>query len=372
MARSKDFQLGDQPEWANTEAAVAKEGVAYVAQLIDESPARSLLTRGFAVVELAQATREKYDVFHIGFENFCALPREERAKHALLQFDKAAHSPNQYHGYSEVANLKTQFMMRLQGHGGSLLMPQELQGAGPPLFQDMDALCRDLEGKVLAAKGMDKRVLSHILDPTPKSPVEAICVSDGNVVCSSYLPDGFVSSSIMDNFHYCGEAASPLEENKDQEHAERFVNNHSSHTDSGLMTAVVTTDVPGLEVLDQSCNEWIAIEQHMHEFAKAQGVDHRSFAVFFWGDSVVHLGVEGATPSLHRVQRTDKERFSVVFKQRTSPLTTPPRYQEDYDLIGIQNRALAPMKEAAARRRLHLLLAGSMLAVASLLPGRTR
>ena len=49
------------------------------------------------------------------------------------------------------------------------------------------------------------------------------------------------------------------------------------------------------------------------------------------------------------------ERFSVVFKQRTTPASTAPRYQEDYELATLQLASLDALRrntEARKERRL--------------------
>ena len=85
------------------------------------------------------------------------------------------------------------------------------------------------------------------------------------------------------------------------------------------------------------------------------------YATIFWADSVSYLKAPGLQPCMHRVGKSTKERYSVVFKQRTSTLTTPcryplallslllsflhlslilRRYQEDYILADIQKKAV--------------------------------
>jgi isopenicillin N synthase-like dioxygenase len=96
----------------------------------------------------------------------------------------------------------------------------------------------------------------------------------------------------MDNFHYWNnfnkEKKTALEINnpKAAKVEDRFHNNHSSHSDSGLMTVVVTTDEPGLEVQDQSTGKWIALEMLLHQYVKnLEGpYPHRKYATIFWGD----------------------------------------------------------------------------------------
>jgi hypothetical protein len=120
----------------------------------------------------------------------------------------------------------------------------------------------------------------------------------------------------------------------------RYYNNHAAHTDSGLLTVVITTDVPGLELVDQKEKKWLAIERLVHTFVReANGTSlegdlgHRRYAVVFWSDSLEYLVAGKRLPEgwnmpracLHRVEKCDSGRYSVVFKQRTTPLKTACR-----------------------------------------------
>ena len=96
---------------------------------------------------------------------------------------------------------------------------------------------------------------------------------------------------------------------------------------------MVCTDEPGLQVYDQSLQQWLAIEEIIHAFVRREEEhdDHRRFGVVFWGDSVSHLS-DVVKPCLHRV-KTKRARSSIVFKQRTMPIATSCRYGEDYILV---------------------------------------
>jgi hypothetical protein len=395
--RQRKFRLGEQPEWANTEPAPEPKA-GYIADLLSprSSPATHLLERGFCVVEISPTARDLYARFHSGFERFCRRPRSERAAFAALQFDAEKHSPNQFHGYSEVDALKCQFMMRLEGSSsqlgtgtgsddegdssgaGTLAFPEELYPEGLRLFELMDTLCRGLATAAMRELGLPEERVAQALDPVAPaySPSKAESLRG---TTSPYLLPGYISSSIMDTFYYFGtfeEAGvepppasttggnAPMmgafEAPDDPDASEkdtdvRHVNNHAAHTDSGLLTAVIVTDTPALEVLDQSTGEWVALELHLHEYCRVNQLDHRSFATVFWSDSVVYLreqadrrslavpergSAKDLVPCLHRVARAEGSRVSIVYKQRSSPLRTAPRYQEDYMLAKLQLDAL--------------------------------
>lgn len=333
----KRFELGEQPNWLNTEEAEIRVDVGLVRELLEQGAVRGLVARGYGLVELSPAQLALYEEFHAGFERFCALPVAEKREFALVQFDSEANSPNQYHGYSEVSELKSQFMMRL---GGGLPLPRFMEQSGPSLFQELDVLCRTAANGAAKALGLPRHAVEELLDPCP-------------------LPsEDFVSSSILDNFHYQQllPAAAAAER--------RYFNNHSAHTDSGLMTVVVCTDSPGLEVLDGELGLWVSIEQSIHEYAKQHNRSHREFAVLFWGDSVAYLHSSKLGPCLHRVEKLQPgsgQRFSVVYKQRTNPSLTQPRYQEDYVLIARQRLPLPLRVKRVARERVAVLLLASGL-----------
>jgi hypothetical protein len=117
------FALGEQPEWAGTEAVdETVDAVSFISTLLQEDPSESLLRRGYCIVSVDDEYLQLSSAFHSTFEEFCALPEEEKHKFAFLQFDPNTHSPNQYHGFSTVDGLKEQFMVIIV-----LLYTQKLQ-----------------------------------------------------------------------------------------------------------------------------------------------------------------------------------------------------------------------------------------------------
>merc|ERR1712173_331571 len=101
----------------------------------------------------------------------------------------------------------------------------------------------------------------------------------------------------------------------------------------------------------------------MHKYLKESGeykkdkLCHRKYATFFWSDSVEYLNNapmvkeskqqgKKLVPLFHRVADCNNERYSVVFKQRTAPLRTHCRYQEDYILASIQQKVDTESKNA--------------------------
>lgn len=213
---AKKFQLGEQPAWLNTAPAEISVDVELIQTLLNESPTTSLIHRGYCLIELDSNLKILYAEFHNAFELFCRRPLLEKQKFAIVQFDTALNSPNQFHGYSEVSQLKSQFMIR-SGHNdaGLLPLPRIFKPCALQVFHAMDLLCRNAAHNVCAKLNLPNNLVDDLLDPL-------------------HPPSGFISSSILDNFHY--QSASSNDGDN------RFLNNHAAHTDSGLMTCVVCTD----------------------------------------------------------------------------------------------------------------------------------
>jgi len=358
----KQFTLGEQPDWAGTEDVDSTLDGSFVQTLIKEENQVSLLKRGYCLFPLDDMSLGLYSSFHDAFEKFSALPVPDKQRYAHLQFDKASYSPNQYHGFSVVEGLKEQFMMRIGGGNcPELEIPEDLGNIGAQLYENLDQICRNLAYKTMEELKLSPTLVDKVLDPVMKRGV--IPTREGNTTATPYIPKGYISSSILDNFHYYNKFdKTDSYDNKQIENSpakgepDRFHNNHAAHTDSGLLTVVVTTDTPGLEVVDQQLGKWVAIERLIHKYVQNSNIEKawRRYAIVFWSDSIIYL-IRDATGKkqaqleslprvpescLHRVQRCDGERFSVVFKQRTTPLTTPPRYQEDFPLAKKQLEAV--------------------------------
>jgi len=338
------FQLGEQPIWIGKEECTLMKDD-FIPTLLGESPASSLISRGYAVVKISEKMTHLYSQFHQSFEIFSHSTEEHKKTYATL-FTKDTFSPNQFHGFSVVTGLKEQFMMRVSGRENNLFTPGNENGidlgvTGMNLYQELDQMCRRYEYEVMKNLGLDSHLVDKILDPVFKVDTGASREGDSLVCCSDYVLPNYISSSIMDNFHYFNSIHTTTK----VEDKEQFHNNHASHSDSGLMTAVVVTDEPGLEVFDQKLKCWIALEQVLHKYLKDQGpLAHRQYATIFWGDSHVYLKAN-LHECMHRVATSKGERYSVVFKQRTSPTATAPRYQEDYELALVQLKSIDAAKK---------------------------
>jgi len=351
---SKQFTIGEQPDWAGTEECIDAPDN-FIASLLKD-PASSLIKSGYALIELPEQITDTYTEFHDAFVAFSRAPEEDKERYASKQFEQGnktkKFSPNQFHGFSVMSGLKEQFMMRLCGENMALPTPgqykqkdgktKDLGIVGMKLYEQLDLTCRGLAHEVVSKLSLPKENVDKVLDPiNVKGGEPTRDPEDANKCYSKFVPPNYISSSIMDNFHYFNSFS------EEEDAHERFHNNHAAHTDSGLLTTVVVTDKPGLEVFDQDLDGWIAIEKYVHAYAKAKGVSHRRYCSLFWGDSVVYLKDKTMKPCLHRVGKCEDERFSIVFKQRTSPLATAPRYQEDYELALVQMKAMDIAKKAA-------------------------
>jgi len=365
------------------------------------------------VFELTEPVRQAYAEFALSFAVFCQLTLDQKAQFAstfesevgsLPQVKGAStFSPNQFHGYSQIQGLKEQFMIRHGGHGSQLAFPASFpidpEKKLDPFFWDkktthfgqsalrlyalLDHICRSVLYEVASDLRMSRSSVEKINDPLEIPVSKALEVPavhtdstspNGIDVCSSdYLHEGYISSSILDVFHYFNRFRShPQSKSK-------FKNNHLSHSDSGILTLVPCADEPGLEVFDQKEKVWIALEKIIHEAAAQMNNEetnaaqqepsisrlaryamlstsspqtqnqgpkrivppaHRRFATIFWSDSYIYFCPNRAAECMHRVSICDDERYSIVYKMRTNPLTTAPRYQEDYILGRQQLSAL--------------------------------
>jgi len=276
-------------------------------------------------------------------------------------YDNSKYSPNQFHGYSRMQGLKEQYMIRAPGLNAHLYFPGSypINNTQSPhfgftslvLYEQLDQTCRYCLYEVSKHLNIDSARVNHILDPLYRvhekidlkndkyvnfesyrnTQVTTQVNVDGIAECTTnYMIPSYVSSSLLDVFRY----GNKFEE--DHEADNKFKNNHLSHSDSGILTLVPCADVAGLEVCDQQLEQWLGIEQMIH----AHMDNHRNYGTIFWGDSFEYLCKKDAEACMHRVGRSNVERFSIVFKQRTCPTTTAPRYQEDYELGFLQLKAL--------------------------------
>ena len=75
-------------------------------------------------------------------------------------------------------------------------------------------------------------------------------VADDSKCWTSYVLPGYISSSLLDMFHYYNKF------DREDGSNEKYKNNHLSHTDSGILTLVPCAAIPGLEV----CHEHVTLK----------------------------------------------------------------------------------------------------------------
>ena len=115
---------------------------------------------------------------------------------------------------------------------------------------------------------------------------------------------------------------------------------HGVHVDLGLISVIpVTPCNPSLQVFDQKEDEWVDIECLIQDYCARNGLSGNEFGVILTGESVdpyINRHVESAQnrlkPCYYRIDNGEMERHSVVYKQRTAPLRSHARYQEDFFL----------------------------------------
>lgn len=91
------------------------------------------------------------------------------------------------------------------------------------LYEKMELFLRNIEYEVVDRLSISKDAVDRILDPICEVDQPVFRDKDDSAVCcSKFVPKNYISSSIMDCFHY-------FEPNRQK--SVRFVNNHGSHTD---------------------------------------------------------------------------------------------------------------------------------------------
>jgi len=330
--------LGEQPEWGGLEECLEiPDPKEFIQELIESDLAESLINRGYALIPLDEDLKKVYADFALSLKAFCDQDISEKVKFATLM-DNSKYTPNQFHGYSRMEGLKEQYMIRSSGKGANLILPGSYHGSphfgetALRLYQHLDNTCRKALYCVAERLVIPYANVDRIIDEVDQHDglVTVHPSKDGDICYTTYTHPGYISSSLLDVFHYGNTFA------KEDRSFEKFKNNHLSHSDSGILTLVPVADVPGLDVYDQKLEAWIALEQMVH----ANTPDHRKYGTIFWGDSFEYLSKYILKACMHRVSKCESERYSIVFKMRTKPTATAPRYQEDYGLAVLQQRSL--------------------------------
>lgn len=322
----------------------ARNGSFITALLANETIPESLVTRGYAIIQFSPATAIVYASLYDQSKAFFSAPDKIKRKYAQIQFDDNNRSPNSLFGFSLVKDVKEQFMIRsaakqqLKTPGNDFITDhrddstnshRDFGVLGLVLFEKLDVLCRSMMGDILNLFNKPQRIMNDILDPINK--IDGTVTRDGDQCHAEYMLDGYISSSVLDCYHY-------FPSKHDQY-------GHGVHADSGLLTVIpMTPSNPSLQVFDQRENEWIDIERLIVEYCKANGRNMKEFGVMMNGESVdpyINRHIESSEnrlkPCFYRIDNGKVERHSVVFKQRTAPLRSHARYQEDFFLAKLHS-----------------------------------
>lgn len=202
--------------------------------LMKESPAHQMIKRGYAIVPISPDLTRIYGEFAESLALFCKQPLEEKLKFAQLKngtkMDDSRFTPNQYHGYSQMLGLKEQFMIRAAGRNTDLYLPAQV---GPDrnfadlslrLYEMLDQLGRRHLHAVSQQLGLRASAVDRVLDPVNKRSIDPLLEdSDLGAKCATdYMFPGFISTSILDVFHYFNNFRSEEADKDDQ-----FHNNHA-------------------------------------------------------------------------------------------------------------------------------------------------
>jgi len=292
-----------------------------------ETMTTSLLTRGYAIVKILDDHVPTIQALLKAQRIFFSLSMEFK-----LKYKGGCHKVESY-GYSAVVNLKEYYQVRAGGKGSNLPFP-----AGKPDFGVQavkcyylfDKLGRSCLNAITQELQLDKQRMNLLLDPP--SPSRHQIVRDSENVWTDFLPEGYVSSSNVDVFIY---------PNLDK-HNNLWSSNHPAHVDSGILSLIPCSDLPGLEFQDQKLNAWIAVEELIHKNIKPTE-SHNQYVVVMVGECLNIESNKRIGAGMHRVRRIPEvngPRYSIVYKMRSRPAVTGPRYQQDYAIIEIQSKAL--------------------------------
>jgi len=293
-----------------------------------ETMTTSLLTRGYAIVKLPNHQVPIIEALQNAQKAFFSMSTEEK-----LKYKGGCHEVSSY-GYSAVVNLKEYYQVRAGGKGSKLPYPSDgeidfgLEALRSYyLFDELGRSCLDKLTKELK---LDKKRMDLLLDPPP--PQTHQVVREGNYVWADFLPDYYVSSSNVDVFIY---------PNLDK-YNDNWSSNHPAHVDSGILSLIPCSDLPGLEFQDQKLNAWIAVEELIQNNVK-EPESYRQYVVIMVGECLNLESNKRIGAGMHRVRRIPESkgpRYSIVYKMRARPVITGPRYQQDYAIIDIQSKAL--------------------------------
>lgn len=237
---------------------------------------------------------------------FFELPEDVKAKFAAnKQVVESA-------CYSHVASLKEYFQVRASGSGidGIAFPSKEFAEAVLQVYGDFDEIGRKVFPLLLARTDVPQSDISKMIDPRPESSMGKIIVeySDSSTT-SNLVPTNYISSSNVDLFHYYNDPSTEA----------KWPMNHSSHTDSGILSFIPCSDEPGLDFYDQKLNCWLAIEDLIHRSAPGK---YQEYGIVMVSDSIEQISKKQIAAGLHRVSRGVRPRDSIVFKMRGRPACT--------------------------------------------------
>lgn len=305
---------------------------------------KAVKTRGYAILRLSEAASEAMTRLRASQTAFFATPREEKKKFVECH-------PVKTHGISEVTNLKYYFQARAGGANSGLPFPASSSEGTPDFgiaatdaYTQLDLLGRSCLIELAPSLNVGIDRIADLMDPIGSGKevkMEDISkekilelkfksTRNGGSVSSDFFSDRYVSSSNLDLFYY----------HNDPTTGDKWALNHPSHTDSGIISLIPVSAVPALDFLDQTLNQWIAIEKVIQEQAPALGLSHFDLVVVMAGDTLEWLAKNSFKAGMHRVVRTQQPRESAVYKLRARPERVGPRYEVDYVIVPIQRDAL--------------------------------
>eukprot|EP01128_Nolandella_sp_AFSM9_P011949 TRINITY_DN8833_c0_g1_i1.p1 TRINITY_DN8833_c0_g1~~TRINITY_DN8833_c0_g1_i1.p1 ORF type:complete len:336 (-),score=71.18 TRINITY_DN8833_c0_g1_i1:90-1097(-) len=299
-----------------------------------ESLSKSLLGRGYAIVKMDGFKEDVISLRNAQDNFFAHTDEEEKQRYNAGKI----HAVSSY-GYSLVDKLKEYYQVRVGGQGTKFEFASGKPDFGviaTKCYKHFDDLGRSILETLIKENDLDGNYIHKMLDPpSPHSDHEVKRGGKNNAdVYTNMLPPGYPSSSNIDLFRYFNLDA----------FNDKWNSNHPAHVDSGLISIIPVSTIPGLEFEDQKLGGWIAIEKFVQDNDPA---NFESYAIVMIGEALALATKNVLRAGMHRVRRIPEAtgpRYSTVFKMRSRPAITGPRYQQDYEVLTMQEEALKNSK----------------------------
>eukprot|EP00300_Choanocystis_sp_HF-7_P039585 c5902_g1_i1.p1 GENE.c5902_g1_i1~~c5902_g1_i1.p1 ORF type:complete len:348 (+),score=69.44 c5902_g1_i1:45-1046(+) len=188
---------------------------------------------------------------------------------------------------------------------------QALASQIAPSFENPAEYLSDLNALEAAVRQTCLSVLQHLNASLKSNKID--------LVLASLRGGGGADPSVLDVFHYPNNNHSNISSNNTT--GSEF--NMGPHTDPGLMTAKIVSNVLGLQLFDECSSEWLDVDG-AERLCPAGG----AHLVIFAGDALEAASFDHVPSVMHRVAIAPRGRTSIVFELRTA-VETEERCSDD-------------------------------------------